>query len=173
MFKKIFVIGNAAAGKTRLCRRLAQLHDLPLIHVDTLQFLPGLMLRPHQETSKILQEIASKDSWIIDGFGPLDSFESRLQMADRIIFLDWPLWKNYWWLARRQVEIIFHPRAELPAGSKELCWSQLKKSVDYIYKVHRQMRPELLRILDREIYRGKVTMIRDNNAWRKIEQSGV
>ena len=75
--KKISVIGNACSGKTTLSRKLAERYELPLTHVDSIQFLPGLKLRNPDETRKTLQEISERDMWIIDGYGPLKIIEKR------------------------------------------------------------------------------------------------
>lgn len=169
-YKKIVVIGNAAGGKTKLSLRLGQIYKLPVTHVDRIQFLPGLRMRPHQETRQILDEIIQQEAWLIDGFGPLDNLERRFELADLIVFIDLPLWRHYWWLGKRQIQNLWSRRAELPEGCHELNWAHTRKMIDAIRKTHVQMRPELMRILGREQLKAKTIHIRDLKSWSELYQ---
>ncbi len=172
MVKKIVIIGNAAGGKSKLSRKLGKLHQLPVTHVDSLQFLPGLALRPHQDTLKLLNEVLLQENWILDGYGPLDNLENRFQLADRIIFIDLPLWQHYWWLTKRQILNLWSRRSELPENCNELTWSHSKKMILTIWKTHRLMRPELLRILSRDSLKNKVIVIHNLREWNSLYQQG-
>lgn len=163
--KRTAVIGNAGAGKTTLSRILAVKRGLPLIHVDSIQFLPGMKIRPHAESIRALLEIQAQEKWIIDGYGPLDILEQRLQRAEEIIFIDWPLWRHYWWAGKRQIQSLWSPRTELPAGCREASLEQTMKLFKTIGRVHRQMRPELLRILNRPGLQEKSVHIRRWQEW--------
>jgi adenylate kinase family enzyme len=173
MIHKIAVIGNAGGGKTTLSRRLAQIHKLPLTHVDSVQFIPGMKIRPYSESIKILSEIQDQSAWIIDGYGPLDIIEKRFQLADKVVFIDFPLWRHYWWCTKRQIQNLWTRREELPEGCSEVSWAHSVKLFQSLQKVHRQMRPELLKILSREKYCGKVIYIRNLRDWNKIFYDGV
>ena len=171
--KKIVIVGNAAGGKTVLGRRLADLHGIPLFCIDSLQFKPGLVLRPFAETLQMVETIRLQDSWILDGFGPLDNLEKRFASADRIVWLDWPLWQNWIWFCKRQLLQIHHPRPELPAPANELTWTHTQKTFDYMWKVHTQMRPELARILNRAENKNKLSHIQNQRGWRSIYKHGL
>lgn len=147
--QKITIIGNCCSGKTHLSQKLSIRLNLPLYCVDGIQFDQNLKILPHNETIKKLQEIEQTEKWIIDGYGPLDILEARFLKSDLIIFLDPPLWVNYFLLFYRQIKNIWWPRKELPSGSDELTWQHTKKLFKTIWKVHKQMRPELIRILGR------------------------
>lgn len=171
--KKIAVVGNAGAGKTTLSRRLAMVHKLPLTHVDSIQFLAGMKIRPYRESIEILKKIELQEEWIIDGYGPLDLIEKRFQLSDKIVFIDFPLWRHYWWSLKRQFINIFCKRAELPEGCNELSLQYLLKLFKTIKKVHYQMRPELLRIFSREIYKDKIIFIRSLRDFRQLARDGI
>lgn len=172
--QKIAVIGNIAGGKTNLSKRLAHHYNLPLTHVDTLQFLPGMIIRPHNETKEILTGITgNQEKWLIDGFGPLDILEKRLQLADRIVFIDLPIWRHYWWCTKRQVKNFWSPRKELPKGCNELTFSHTKKLFKTLWQIHTKMRPELTRILNRENLRNKVIFVRTLAEWNRIYNIGL
>ena len=169
--RKIAVIGNAGAGKTTLSRRLAKIYELPLYHVDTYQFLPDLQMRPFKETVEILIPLQEQDSWIIDGFGPLDILEKRFALADQIIFIDFPLWRHYFWATKRQFQSLGSPRSELPKGISELNLQHVLKLYKTIRQVHEKMRPELLRILERPQNREKLLLIRTLPQWNEAAKA--
>ncbi|AZZ36634.1 hypothetical protein CIK05_07470 [Bdellovibrio sp. qaytius] len=157
---KIAVIGNSCAGKTRLSRSLSKKYKLPLIHVDQIQFTTGLKFRPFSESIEILKTEQAKSKWIIDGFGPLDILEDRLKLADQIIMIDLPIKTHYFWAVKRVLKNLFiSQRAELPANSDERNLSHILKLFKTIHQVHTKMRPEMLRILARDIYKTKTVII--------------
>lgn len=170
--KKIAVIGNACSGKTTLSRRLAAVHALPLIHVDSIQFLPGMKRRDPNDTRERLVAVAGGPEWIIDGFGPLKIIESRFQRADLVVFIRLPLWRTYWWCLKRQVAGLFRRRPELPAGCFESTLPQTLKLISTIWNVHRGLWPQLDRIFREDIYRGKILYIRDLKQLERLSRSG-
>ena len=162
------MIGNAGAGKTSLSRILAARYQLPLTHVDSIQFIAGMNIRPHDQSIAILTQIQSQESWIIDGYGPLDILQDRLERAERIIFIDLPIWRHYWWATKRQVKSLWNPRAELPADCDDVTLKQTLRLFRAIWKVHIKMRPEMLKILARQNLKPKVVMIRSLSDWRRM-----
>lgn len=165
---RIAIIGNSCAGKTRLANELARRYQLPLIHVDQIQFLDGLKFRPYPESIQILMAEQSKAQWIIDGFGPLDILEDRLKLADQIIMIDLPLWIHYFWALKRVIKIIFTgQRKELPPNCSERNLNHVFKLFKTIRQIHTKMRPEMLRILSRDIYKEKTTFIHSVSEWHQ------
>ena len=170
--KKIVIIGNAGSGKTTLARKLGRLMNLPVTHVDSIQFLSGMQIRPHRESIQMLTEIQNRDDWIIEGYGPLDMIEKRFQAADKIIYIDFPIARHYWWCAKRQLKNAFSQREELPEGCNEFTWAQTKKLYRSIGQEYKKMRPELLRILERK-HAGKVLFIRTYSEYKQLSLTGL
>ncbi len=159
---KIAIIGNSCGGKTRLSQSLAKKLQLPLIHVDQIQFMTGLKFRPFAESIQLLKLEQAKSEWIIDGFGPLDILEERLKLADQIIMIDLPIATHYFWATKRVLKNIFmNQRSELPPNSSERNWSHTVKLFKTIHQVHTKMRPEMLRILSRDAYKQKTLLIQN------------
>ena len=156
-----------------MSRKLSARLNIPLYHVDTYQFIAGMQIRPHVETIKILSDIQEEETWLIDGYGPLDIIEKRFGLADTIIFIDFPLWRHYWWSLKRQITSLWNPRKELPEGCFEANVQQTYKLFRTIWKVHTKMRPELLRILNRPQLRDKVRSVRSYNQFKKICEGGI
>lgn len=172
--KKIAVIGNACGGKTVLSRRLAELYGLPLIHVDGLQYAENLRLKPFKETIPLLQHEQNKAAWVIDGFGPLDILEDRLRQADAVVMIDLPVWRHYLWAVKRVIRNIFSgQRSELPPRSSERNIQHIAKLFKTIRQVHAKMRPEMLRILNRDVLKQKTILIHDLDQWSSIYKDGV
>lgn len=171
--KKIAVIGNAAGGKTRISRRLGELHQVPVCHVDSHQFLPSLKLRPLEETRARVREVTAMESWLVDGYGPLDILEERLKLADVILFIDLPLRTHYFWAAKRVITNFWSRRAELPKGVSELNLSHTLKLFQTIRRIHEKMRPEMLKILNRSEFKNKTIWIQDRKRWEQIYRHGL
>ena len=47
---KIMITGYSGSGKSTLCRKLAEHYQLPFLHLDSIQFLPGWEVRPLPST---------------------------------------------------------------------------------------------------------------------------
>jgi adenylate kinase family enzyme len=171
--QKITVVGNIAGGKTRLSQVLAARYQLPLTHVDSLQFLPGMKMRPLLETREALLAATAQDKWLVDGYGPLDLIEKRFQAADVVVYVDFPIWRHYWWLSKRQVSNLWSRRAELPEGCSELTWEHTRKLYKTLWQIHTKMRPELLRIFARKNLHEKVLIIRTMKQWNDLFEKGL
>lgn len=171
--KKISIIGNACSGKTWLSIELAKRYNLPLTHVDSIQFLAGMKLRNPDETRKILEEVANQNIWIIDGFGPLKIIEDRFQKSDVVIFIRFPLWRNYWWCIKRQIKALFARRPELPEGCFEATIPQTLKLFKTIWNVHHGMWPQLDRIFLQDIYKNKIVYVRNLAELNTLYKAGI
>lgn len=171
--KKIAIIGNGGGGKTTLSRRLGELHGVPVTHVDTIQFVAGMNVRPLAETRAILGEITAREKWLIDGFGPLDMIDARFEKAERVIFVDFPLWRHYWWCTKRQVKSLWSPRRELVEGCNEATIKHTIKLFKTLWKVHYGMKPELMKIFNRASIAPKMIYIRSLKDWNRIYRAGL
>ncbi len=171
--KKIIVIGNIAGGKTRLSLLLAARYELPLLHVDSIQFQKGMKIRPATETTQIINAMTSQEAWLIDGYGPLEILEQRFLMADAIVLIDLPLWQHYWWLCKRQITNFWNPRKELPIECDERTWEHTKKLFKTIRQMHTKMRPELLKILNREHLKSKTFVVANRREWSILAKQGL
>lgn len=157
--RRITVIGNAAGGKTTFSRRLSALLGIPVYHIDSVQFLPGMVIRPLDQTRAWVRDILKQDAWILDGLGPFDLLLERFQQSDLIVFMDLPVWLHYWWFLKRQLTVAFRPRQELPEGCREFTWSHTRKVIRTMWGIHRKMNPELRRILARPEFQQKSVRI--------------
>ena len=65
---KIAILGFAGSGKSTLARTLGEISGAPVLHLDTVQFLPNWEIRDPEEKQRLVEEfLDSHLSWVIDG----------------------------------------------------------------------------------------------------------
>ena len=85
---KIAVIGYSGSGKSTLAGKLAEKYGVPVLYMDTVQWLPGWRERAPEERHCMVGDFLSRhDSWVIDGNYKKDHYERRMEEADAIVFL--------------------------------------------------------------------------------------
>jgi hypothetical protein len=78
---------------------------LPVIELDKHFWAPDLTPTPKDQWTEIQGRLTSSQQWVIDGdLGPYDVLDIRLQAADTVIVLDFPLWRCAWRALRRSRE---------------------------------------------------------------------
>ncbi len=137
--KKVAVFGNAGGGKSTLARRLADLTGLPLYPLDMIQYEAGGRQVPHEEYLKAHADLLSRDEWIIDGFGSVETAWQRFAKADTLIYVDLPLATHYWWVTKRLIKGLFATPEGWPDRSP--MWSSTMQSYKVIGLCHRRLTP--------------------------------
>lgn len=165
---RVFILGNIAGGKTKLARRLSGFLNLPVIHIDGLEFNADLSKKPMEIIRTELQAILTQPQWILDGHGPLDLLPKILQTAETIIYLDLPYTIHWQWLLKRQLLVFFRPRPEMPQGAQEWNWLHTKKLFHTLKKQDRLMKPELQRILHRPENQAKLIHVQSVHHWQDL-----
>ena len=136
---KVAIFGNAGGGKSTLCEFLSKSKNLPVFQLDKLQWNPGWVPTPKEEFHVRHEDLLKNEKWIIDGVATLESILRRLEEADTIIFVDFPLWRHYWWAAKRQFMCLFRPRPNFVPGCP-----MLPKTFDLIkmmWRINSKYRP--------------------------------
>lgn len=167
-WNRIAVIGNGGGGKTTLARELSRKLELPLTHVDSIQYLAGMKVRDRAETSSILEKVAAGDRWLIDGFGALEVMQRRFNLAELVIYVDFPLWRHYWWCLKRQMISLRAPRAELPDGCNEATLAYTIELFKTLWRVHAAIKPKLEELFARPERAGKVVRVANMKDWRQV-----
>ena len=141
--KKVLVIGPGGAGKSTLARRLGELLNIDVKHLDKFYWRPGWQEPAKDVWVRIVNELARADSWIMDGnySGTLDL---RIQHCDTIIFLDLPRVVCLWRIARRRLLNRNRARPDMAEGCNEkIDWS----FVEWVWNYSRRSRPKVMRLL--------------------------
>jgi adenylate kinase family enzyme len=103
--RRIVILGRGGAGKSTLAARLGATLALPVIELDKHFWAPDLTPTPKDQWAQIQRRLTSGEQWVIDGdLGPYDVLDVRLQAADTVIVLDFPLWRCAWRALRRSRE---------------------------------------------------------------------
>ena len=85
--ERIIIIGCGGAGKSTLARKLGEVLDLPVVHLDKLFWKPNWVEKSNEEFDALLAQELAKDRWIMDGnFNR--TMPERIKRCDTIIYLD-------------------------------------------------------------------------------------
>ncbi len=89
---RIQVCGYSGSGKSTLSKKLGQIYNVKVLHIDTIHFEPNWVIRDNnlmeEDIKKFLEE---NDSWVIDGNYYRHNKE-RFDLADKIIYLKFNRW---------------------------------------------------------------------------------
>lgn len=88
--KKVIVIGCPGSGKSTFSRKLKQVTNIPLYHLDMIWHKEDKTNISKEEFDNRLNEIMETDKWIIDG-NYARTLEPRLKKCDTVFFLDLPV----------------------------------------------------------------------------------
>lgn len=116
--KKIVIIGSGGAGKSTFARRLHEVIDLPLFHLDKLYWKPDWVETPKNEWQKIIEHLLAGDEWIIDGnFG--GTMDIRFRACETIIYFDLPRFVCFYQVLKRLAKYYKKTRPDMGAGCNE------------------------------------------------------
>ena len=116
--KKILVLGSGGAGKSTFSKRLGEILGIEVIHLDRLYWLPNWQEVPQDEWHRIVEEVISRDSWVMDG-NYSATREMRIRACDTVIFLDIPRRVCMYRILKRTLIYHGHSRPDMPAGCNE------------------------------------------------------
>lgn len=130
--QRVLVIGPCGAGKSTLAVELAQNLVLPVYHMDQLNWQTGWVESSKDEIRRKLTEIVAADRWLIDGnYG--GTLAERLERADTVIYLDYPIRLCLWRVIRRIWTYRGRTRPDMTEGCPErfdlefliylICWN--------------------------------------------------
>lgn len=87
--KRILVIGCPGAGKTYFAKKLKEIINLPVIHMDNLYWRKDKTAITQSELEQKLLPYLKEEKWIIDG-NYHDTLKLRLEYATDVFFLKMP-----------------------------------------------------------------------------------
>jgi adenylate kinase family enzyme len=118
--KKIAVFGKPGSGKSTLSKKLALATGIQLHPLDSIVFKANGDRVDRKTYDRVHGNILSSDSWIIDGFGPIESFNKRLDVADTLIYIDLSYIVSYWLVTKRLLKGLLAKPEGWPDGSSIL-----------------------------------------------------
>lgn len=143
---KIAVMGYSGSGKSTLARTLAERHGVEVLHLDSVQFLPGWVVRDEADKERMVREFLDTHSgWVVDGTYSKLSFARRLEEADRIILLLFNRFTALWRVTKRYLAYRGQSRPDMAEGCGE------KLDAEFVWWV---------------LHKGRSR--RDRDRWRQI-----
>jgi len=98
---KIAVFGKSGGGKSTFSKKLSLITNIPLLPLDKIEYLDGGEKASEEQYLLKYNDVLNKESWIIEGFGTIDTFRERLKIADTLIYIDLPMRVHYWRVMKR------------------------------------------------------------------------
>lgn len=137
--KRVIVIGCPGSGKSTFSRALREITDLPLVYLDQLYWNADRTIVDKPVFRARLAEAMAGDRWIIDGnYG--STMEMRMQAADTVFFLDYP------------VEVCIEGvRARMGKPREDIPWVETEEDgefIDFIRTYRTDSRPKVLALLE-------------------------
>ena len=143
--KRILVIGSGGSGKSTFATRLGKSLNLEVHHLDKFFWRPGWVEPKPDEWTKIVTDLTSRESWIIDGnYG--GTLELRVQQCDTIVFLDLPRVLCLWRIVKRSLQYGLRNRQR--PDMAEGCPEKLDlEFVLWVWNYPRRTKPKVVKLL--------------------------
>ncbi|HXC72077.1 MAG TPA: DNA topology modulation protein [Pyrinomonadaceae bacterium] len=156
--RKVLVIGPGGSGKSTFARRLGELLEIQVKHLDAFYWRAGWTKPSNEDWVNTVTELASGDAWIMDGnFG--GTLELRLKHCDTIIFLDMPRLLCLWRVTKRRLRYRNRSRPDMAEGCPEKVDLEF---IDWIWNYSRTSRPKVVRLLNEHSGSKQVVWLRSN-----------
>ena len=156
--RKVLVIGPGGAGKSTFARRLGQLLNIEVKHLDSFYWRAGWTKPSEEDWLQKVTELTSADAWIIDGnFG--GTLEFRLKHCDTIIFLDMPRLLCIWRITKRRLLYRNRSRPDMAEGCNEKLDLEF---LDWVWSYSRRSRPRVVKLLNEHYGSKQVVWLRSN-----------
>ncbi len=127
---KICIIGGPGTGKSTLANNLGKELDLPVCHIDSINYFENWVQRNKNERDEIILKKINEEKWVMDGtyVGTLDT---RCKNSDFIIFLNYSsiarvkgILQRYW--KGKGVE-----KPDIPGCKEQMDWKFLKFTINW------------------------------------------
>ncbi|MHB1463154.1 MAG: AAA family ATPase [Armatimonadota bacterium] len=138
---RILIIGCPGGGKTTLALRLAEMLDLPVVHLDSVFWKPHWTQPSNEEFLEKVEELIEQPRWIIEGhYGR--TLPWRLQACSSVIVMHIPTWLCLYRVVRRAVTNLGKTRPDLADDCPEhidwaffwyVAWTFPRRSVRHMY----------------------------------------
>lgn len=162
--KRIHIIGSVGSGKSTLARRLSEMLGIPYFELDNVVWRRtenGDVRNSPERRNKLLQDITESETWIIEGVH-FEWVGCGFERADRIIFLDTPIYKRNYRILKRYVI----QRLGIEEGNYKQSLKMLKRMYGWNYGFEKEDRHLILQKL--EVYRDKLVFLKDNTDLKKV-----
>ena len=116
--ERILMVGCGGAGKSTLARQLGEKLNLPVVHLDSIFWLPNWVERNRDEFDELVRQELMKDQWIMDG-NYNRTMPERVKYCDTIIYLDFSRLACVFGVLKRIITTYGTVRPDMGAGCPE------------------------------------------------------
>ncbi len=104
MYKRIYIIGNSASGKTSLAKQLSRILKIKAYDLDDFYWQKKFAKKRNPKiVEKLVKKVTRRKTWVIEGVYS-SCVTCSLEKADLIIWLDYPVHVITWRLLKRQIK---------------------------------------------------------------------
>lgn len=158
---KISIIGGSGTGKTTLSNNLGRMLDLPVYHIDGMNYEPNWVERDKQERDKMILEKVAQDKWVIDGTYNA-TLKQRLDSSEFVIFLDYSSFARIKGVLQRATKEHGKERPEIPGCNEKFDW----KFFSFVLKWRKNKRHLITEALE-ELDKNKVLIFKNRRKLNK------
>ena len=161
---KISLIGGPSTGKSTLAENMGRKLDLPIIHIDAINYNANWEEVNPKKRDQIIMEKASGDKWVMDGTY-MDTLSQRMKMSDLIIYLDYSTIAKLFGILGRAFRMKGTERKEIPGCNDKMDFEFIKFTLSWNSKKRKKVY-EALEGIDKD----KVIVFKkrkDLNKWYK------
>ena len=164
--KRVVIIGCGGAGKSTLAQELGKRTGLPVIHLDSIFWLPGWVEMNRDEFDRKIRAELEKEQWIIDG-NYNRTMPERIARCDTIIYLDFPRIVCLYGIFKRLLTNIGKTRPDMGEGCPErVDWEFLK----WVWNYNKDKRERNYRLLN-EATHAETIVLKNRRAVKKFLKS--
>ncbi|QQK07352.1 DNA topology modulation protein [Miniphocaeibacter halophilus] len=165
---KIAVLGYSGSGKSTLSKYLSGKYGIPLLYLDTVQFLPNWEMRDREEARSLVLNFINKESWVIDGNYTSFFQEERLSLADKIIYMKFNRFSCLYRGFKRYLQFKNTTRDSMAEGCKE------KFDFEFIYWIlykgrNKDIKEHYKEILDK--HKNKLIVIKNQRQLQEFKEN--
>ena len=158
---RISIIGGSGTGKTTLANSLGKVLNMPVYHIDGINYSENWKERDKEERDKIILKKINEEKWIIDGTYR-STLKERFQISDLIIYLDYSTISQIKGVMKRYRKNHGKEKDEIP-GCKE---QMTLKFFMFVVKWRKKKRKNIIEKLN-EVDKGKVLIFKNRNELNK------
>ena len=153
--QRIAVIGNAGSGKSVFSEKLHSITGLPVYHLDKYFWKPHWTRPDDHEYKKVHDSLCDKEHWIIDGLN-LRHLEYRIEKADTIVFLDFPLRVCLWRIFKRMFFYYGKPTPYSAQDCPERFNKEFLQFLAWVWNFKKKYPTRIKELLDNQIVHKNV-----------------
>jgi adenylate kinase family enzyme len=155
--KRVSILGCGGAGKSTLARKIGELINIPVIHLDTVFWKAGWIMTPKDEQAPIMEGLVKRESWVIDG-NYTGTVDMRFSRSDTIIYMDFPRRLCFWRVFKR----IFMYRKKRRPDITEGCPEKIDlEFLQWIWNYNKSIKPRIMDMIEQYKNNADIIILRN------------